>query len=257
MIKFFRKIRQQLLGEAKTGKYLKYALGEILLVMIGILLALQVNNWNEFRKDRITLKSHFLTILENLSNNSFELSNLKRIRAETKIQSTNIINKYKLGQTIKPEEYVNAHMMIAVEQKFNGDLSGFELIRSSPLFDSQELNEIRGLMVEYIKKKEEIEFYEHRLNLSTETLESEMWSNGFYDTAWSYFRDHVDIPSPKGSRTEVNFLDLVNKTGAIRGFFMRTEYSMKGLIPRYDKLIQIGDTLTVEVRNYIDSYLNN
>jgi len=47
MIKFFRKIRQNLLSEGKTGKYLKYAIGEIILVMVGILLALQVNNWNE------------------------------------------------------------------------------------------------------------------------------------------------------------------------------------------------------------------
>ena len=46
MIKFFRKIRQNLLSEGKTGKYLKYAIGEIVLVMIGILLALQVNEWN-------------------------------------------------------------------------------------------------------------------------------------------------------------------------------------------------------------------
>ena len=46
MIRFFRKIRQQLLGEGKTGKYLKYAIGEIILVMIGILLALYVNNLN-------------------------------------------------------------------------------------------------------------------------------------------------------------------------------------------------------------------
>ena len=53
MIKFFRRIRQNLLSEGKTGKYLKYAIGEILLVMIGILLALQVNNWNEDRKERI------------------------------------------------------------------------------------------------------------------------------------------------------------------------------------------------------------
>ena len=47
MIKFFRKIRQNLLMENKTGKYLKYAIGEIVLVVIGILIALQINNWNQ------------------------------------------------------------------------------------------------------------------------------------------------------------------------------------------------------------------
>ncbi|WP_339663465.1 DUF6090 family protein [uncultured Polaribacter sp.] len=46
MIKFFRKIRHQLLSENKTSKYFKYAIGEIILVVIGILIALQVNNWN-------------------------------------------------------------------------------------------------------------------------------------------------------------------------------------------------------------------
>ncbi|WP_179020543.1 DUF6090 family protein [Winogradskyella forsetii] len=50
MIKFFRKIRYNLLGNNKTGKYLKYAIGEIVLVVIGILIALQINNWNEDRK---------------------------------------------------------------------------------------------------------------------------------------------------------------------------------------------------------------
>ncbi len=49
MLKFFRQIRQRLLTENKFSKYLVYASGEILLVMIGILLALQVNNWNERR----------------------------------------------------------------------------------------------------------------------------------------------------------------------------------------------------------------
>lgn len=47
MIKLFRNIRQNLLNEGKTSKYLKYAIGEIVLVVIGILIALQINNWNE------------------------------------------------------------------------------------------------------------------------------------------------------------------------------------------------------------------
>ena len=53
MIKFFRKIRQDLLMENKSGKYFKYAIGEIVLVVIGILIALQINNWNENRKAKV------------------------------------------------------------------------------------------------------------------------------------------------------------------------------------------------------------
>jgi len=51
MLKFFRKIRQNLLSEGKNAKYIKYAIGEIVLVVIGILIALQINNWNESRKE--------------------------------------------------------------------------------------------------------------------------------------------------------------------------------------------------------------
>ncbi len=53
------------MSENKTGKYFKYAIGEILLVMLGILLALQVNNWNEERKDRV----EEIIILESLDKN--------------------------------------------------------------------------------------------------------------------------------------------------------------------------------------------
>ena len=50
MIKFFRKIRYKLMTTGKTSKYFKYAIGEIVLVVIGILIAIQINNWNEKRK---------------------------------------------------------------------------------------------------------------------------------------------------------------------------------------------------------------
>lgn len=52
MIKFFRRIRQRLLAENRISKYLLYAIGEIILVVVGILIALQINNWNEQRIER-------------------------------------------------------------------------------------------------------------------------------------------------------------------------------------------------------------
>ena len=53
MILFFRKFRQKTLNISRFGKYLLYAIGEIILVVIGILIALQINNWNEERKSKI------------------------------------------------------------------------------------------------------------------------------------------------------------------------------------------------------------
>ena len=59
MIKFFRRIRQKLLTEGKTGRYLQYAFGEILLVVLGILIALQINNWNENRNSITQEKTYY------------------------------------------------------------------------------------------------------------------------------------------------------------------------------------------------------
>lgn len=72
MIKLFNKIRNRAINENKLGKYLKYAIGEIILVMVGILLALQVNTWNNNRE----LKKEEQKILKSLLNEFNE--NLKR-----------------------------------------------------------------------------------------------------------------------------------------------------------------------------------
>ena len=74
MIKFFRRIRQNLLSEGKTrkpawpaGRYFKYAIGEIILVVIGILIALQVNNWNQDRIANKEARDYHERLIEELS----------------------------------------------------------------------------------------------------------------------------------------------------------------------------------------------
>ena len=73
MIKFFRHIRKSFLMENKTGKYLKYAIGEIILVVIGILIALSITNWNENRKQ-----------------NQKDIEFLNGLRSELIIDTTNL-----------------------------------------------------------------------------------------------------------------------------------------------------------------------
>ena len=68
MLKFLRKIRYDLMEKNKTGKYLKYAIGEIVLVVIGILIALQINNWNENRKLENRRQEYYSQLLDDLNN---------------------------------------------------------------------------------------------------------------------------------------------------------------------------------------------
>ena len=74
MIKFFRKIRQKLIGEGNLKRYLIYAIGEILLVVIGILIALQINNWNELDKEKATGIEYLLRIHSDLEKDTAYLN---------------------------------------------------------------------------------------------------------------------------------------------------------------------------------------
>ena len=74
MIKLFRNFRENLLAEGKTSRYLKYAIGEIILVVIGILIALSINNWNENQKQKKQLDAIYTTVEQNLKT---DLKNIK------------------------------------------------------------------------------------------------------------------------------------------------------------------------------------
>jgi hypothetical protein len=82
MIKFFQKIRQNMINDNKVSKYLLYAIGEIMLVVIGILIALQINNNNEIQKNKVTESKYIEEMLEdfeiNLQSSEKALSALYR-----------------------------------------------------------------------------------------------------------------------------------------------------------------------------------
>jgi len=92
MINFFRKIRKQLADDNMPLKYFRYAIGEILLVVIGILIALSINNWNQSRKQNIA-ENEFLQGIKTDLKKDKEYINLIMELQNPKIEAFNILNK--------------------------------------------------------------------------------------------------------------------------------------------------------------------
>lgn len=92
MIKFFRHIRNNLINSGKTGKYLKYAIGEIILVVIGILIALQINNWNQNRLQNQVLININKIIVEDLKNDIADIDLILQSKREREVYFKKVLN---------------------------------------------------------------------------------------------------------------------------------------------------------------------
>ena len=144
MINFFRKIRKQLADDNKPLKYMRYAIGEIVLVVIGILIALSINNWNEERKDRIIEKKVLVGLAKNLEMNieRFEtrLSTIQRYSKSGKIILSIIENKTEETETLHQHwnrALINGSGEIITLAGYEGLKNvGFEIISNEVMKDA-------------------------------------------------------------------------------------------------------------------------
>ncbi|WP_415374584.1 DUF6090 family protein [Patiriisocius sp. Uisw_017] len=146
MIKFFRKIRQNLLSEGKTGKYLKYAVGEIILVVIGILIALQLNNLNENRKNNVFEKEILTQIQENLKNDKLALEEIVTNFSKAVKSSEKILNS-EVSQ--KTEDSINIWLGAIIQfDRFQPLTNAYEVLKSNGL-DKISNKKLRFLLGRY------------------------------------------------------------------------------------------------------------
>ncbi|KAA2216735.1 DUF6090 family protein [Maribacter flavus] len=147
MIKFFRKIRQNLLDEGKTLKYFKYAVGEIVLVVIGILIALQVNNWNENRKVDGEIVKILTEIRSNLISDSLNIEKTYSEKLEDiNIQYT-VINKLEAGDI--PYDSINYHLgRVMLARRIVLVDNGYQLIKKLGIELLQDQN-LRNKLTSY------------------------------------------------------------------------------------------------------------
>ena len=128
MIKLFRGIRRTFITNGETGKYLKYAIGEIFLVMVGILLALQVNNWNQDRKLEKQLTTILQTVTEDLKTDTIVVANT--------IRFYDTINKYSLKYAKREinarnvDSFIYCRSLVTLYRPMTIQKKGFKLLQN-------------------------------------------------------------------------------------------------------------------------------
>lgn len=193
MIKFFRRIRKSLLTENKFSKYLLYAIGEIVLVVIGILIALSINNWNEGQKE---LAKEQL-ILKQL--NSEYQSNLKQLDEKILMRNEALEACNKLLNLIDNPDSINEDVLYQslwtlfrdpTFDPIQNDIVGSEnirLINNDTLVRflsnwSSEVFQVQELELEYQKFRTEILLPCYlRLGVSR-NVNNNLWKDGYSPT---------------------------------------------------------------------------
>jgi len=131
MIKIFRHIRKELMETGKTGKYFKYAIGEIILVVIGILIALQVNNWNEQKKQNRLEKEYYCRLLEDTQQDLEQVNQFIKA-SEDRLAASNQAVRLLQQETAKKVDVGNqlGLSILAIYSDFTPNNSAFEDLKS-------------------------------------------------------------------------------------------------------------------------------
>ncbi|WP_053989847.1 DUF6090 family protein [Mangrovimonas sp. TPBH4] len=130
MIKFFRKIRYSLVSDNKMGKYFKYAVGEIILVVIGILIALQINNWNQSKRDKKFETTMLKEIKGSLESDQFTIKILRRFIQRKQISIQELLEMTGSNKVYQDTVLLELYNSMNIPLTFNYNKGGYEAIKS-------------------------------------------------------------------------------------------------------------------------------
>ena len=251
MIKLFRKIRQNLLNEGKTSKYFKYAIGEIVLVVIGILIALSINNWNE----NANLSKKEVALLANLKNDIE--SDISRLKSQDSIYITKEkdaalgIELFYKAKTIKDIDSVFSLTIPRWNELFINQNTYKEMINTGSMFTmknkelQKRINKYYNLVeghIEYIQTVNswQLKLWEEDPSMYPATLLKRQMRNPqidikLLDTSW--------ISNPKSA----TYLSLDNALNS------NQDYSNRYRREVFSRILKAGDELNTAITKELKS----
>jgi len=174
-----------MLSEGSTLKYFKYAIGEIVLVVIGILIALQINNANETRKINKQLRGYLLSISKNIQSDTTEIMAIHDLRKSyNQVAQDYMEFALQDSTSLKLSRHIGP---ILGEQYLTVNKSGFDALKNSGYIANLQGSDIEDALLDYYALYEEIHESETSLNNFIESLEA-AWYNGDYENISRVFK---------------------------------------------------------------------
>ena len=249
MISIFRKIRKNLAAENRPMKYLRYAIGEIVLVVVGILIAVQINNWNEEKSEKQVLNDILQSIANGVQTDLREINLLTAARSNIVVKMDSLFNKYgdssKTTLNIEEASYINfAFTNVLNTVHLNTNVSAFESLKNSIYFGKIQGTDLALLLETYYRSAAKIRDREDRYNLGVEKLEQE-WMSHFRNNGLNLFM----TPWSAGDFAVVGprFLEITRDPFTVAIFNSGSQEG--GIIKTYQEQILMGKKLVEMIRN--------
>ncbi len=212
MIKFFKHIRQRLLTENKFSKYLIYAIGEIVLVVIGILIALSINNWNEKNKNVKKENKYLSNLNMEIINDSLTLERSWFKNRKKKIESLELAKKYVMGNYIPNDTFLFINNVgfggINSKASFYGSSRTYTELVSTGNLSLISNDYIRDLIVKYYSYKDFLDEYSKNIRSEYATYVN---SIKVYNSKYGDSINIVEIPRILNKMKTDEFRSLINQ----------------------------------------------
>jgi len=238
--------------ENKTGKYFKYAIGEIVLVVIGILIALQINNWNEEKKGKEELNQYLSSLKENIKEDIQVLDSLVKRREiiikNSKKEQNNFLNK-----TFYFDDTRYA-LMSYLDFYFQPNTSAYDALKNSPYLGKINGTNLNNLIIDYYSKTYQIKEAEKSYNEFVENLEAKMAYDTDRTLMMAYiFMDPQKLRSTKTTQEEIeNVFKDIHNTVAFRNIVSQAVAQERTILNPYKRAKIIGLKIISEIDKIVD-----
>jgi Family of unknown function (DUF6090) len=242
MLKIFRKIRQNLLSENKTSKYTIYAVGEIFLVVVGILIALQINNWNETKKEQAITDKYLSGFVSDLEKDRIQLETLIAVRKKQSTSAKALLDMIETND-YELDSFYNHYYFLFPFYRFTPNSNTLEEVLNSShlrfITDEDIKNRLLDLRSSYkrIQLNEEHVYEDRSIYLYSALTMNHIEMNGLFiaDTGFSVEKKEESFSKSKDAEVYKKDAEYFINDRHFKSFINLLDFNLVFVIPQVEK----------------------